>query len=222
MGFLNKKFKWDWKYILGEVFLIFVGINLAIWFNNWNASSRLDQDRQLALDKLTEEIQSNQEELRKAKVINVRILEAFKAYNQVYAGHSTKVITSAEHMKMLQDSFPNFFKINTTQPLQADTFIYEGGTSINLELAELTDIAWTTSQSIEITNTFSYSCLYELASMYQLQNRLKREIDRAAQALQERRLQDLLRILEFIQQFEVLLEQDYSSSLQSLKDCDKR
>ena len=58
--------------------------------------------------------------------------------------------------------------------------------------------------------------------MYQLQNRLEREIDRAAQALQERRLEDLLRILEFIQQFEVLLEQDYTSSLQALQECDRR
>ena len=58
--------------------------------------------------------------------------------------------------------------------------------------------------------------------MYQLQNRLKREIDRAAQALQERRLEDLLRILEFIQQFEVLLERDYNSSLQSLPECYRR
>lgn len=214
--------KVNWKYIISEIALLFVGINLAIWFNNWNANSHLHQDRQVALEKLTEEIQSNGEELRKAKVINARILEAFKAYNEVYAGHSTKVITTAAHMDILQDSFPGFFRITSSRLLEADTFLYEGGTSINLELAALTDIAWTTSQSIEITNTFSYSCLYELSSMYQLQNRLEREIDRAAQALQERRLEDLLRILEFIQQFEVLLEQDYASSLQALQECDRR
>lgn len=218
---LSRLQKLNWKYIFGEIALLFVGINLAIWFNNWNSSKQLNQDRKVAISSLTDEIKSNWNELKQAKINNDRIAGAFNAYNKVYAGQSTKVITTADHMSMLQDSFPGFFRINSTQSIQADTFLYLGGTSINLELAELTDIAWTTSQSIEITNTFRYECLYQLASMYQLQNRLKREIDRAAQALQERRLEDLLHILEFMHQFELLLEEDYENSLQLLKECNR-
>jgi hypothetical protein len=208
----------NWKYIIGEIVLLFVGINLAIGFNNWNSSSRLNQDRQLALQKIVEEIESNAEELQQAKAHNDRILRAFKAYNGVFAGHSTKVITTPDHMEMLQDSFPDFFRIQSTAPWKGDSLQYQGGTYINLELPELTDIAWATSQSIEITNTFSYDCLYQLASTYQLQDRLVREIDRAAQALQERRLTDLMRILEFTQQFEGQLQQDYATVLQTVKE----
>lgn len=211
----------NWKYIVGEIVLLFIGINLAIGFNNWNTSSRLDKDRRLALDKIVVEIESNGEELRRAKLQNDRILRAFKAYHKVFAGHSTEVITTAKHMQMLQDSFPNFFRIQSTQAFQGDSLHYFGGTFINLELPELTDIAWATSQSIEITNTFSYDCLYQLASAYQLQSRLSREMDRAAQALQERRLQDLIRILEFTQQFEGQLQQDYNTALQTMKECSK-
>lgn len=213
--------KLNWKYILGEIILLFVGINLAIGFNNWNSSSRLNQDRQLALNKISEEIKSNQEELQEAKVINARVLRAFAAYNKVYAGHSTEVIATKDHMQMLQDSFPNFFRIKSTQQIQLDTFQYLGGTYINLELPALTDIAWTTSQSIEITNLFNYDCLYQLAGMYQLQKRLSEEMDRAAQALQDRRLKDLIHILEFTQQFEAQLEEDYQETLSSLDTCPK-
>lgn len=208
----------NWKYIIGEIILLFVGINLAIGFNNWNSSSQLNQDRTVALNKIVEEIESNAEELQRAKEHNDQILRAFKAYNGVYAGHSTKVITTAEHMGMLQDSFPDFFRIQSKKSWRADSLEYQGGTYINLELPELTDIAWATSQSIEITNTFSYDCLYQLASTYQLQDRLVREIDRAAQALQERRLTDLMHILEFTQQFEGQLQQDYTAVLQTVQE----
>ncbi len=36
-----KKTRFNWKYILGEITLIFLGISLAIWFNNWNERVKL-------------------------------------------------------------------------------------------------------------------------------------------------------------------------------------
>ena len=211
--------KLNWKYILGEIALLFVGINLAIGFNNWNSSSQLKQDRKLALNKISEEIKSNREELHRAKIINARTLRAFAAYNQVYAGHSTEVIATKDHMQILQDSFPDFFRIKSSEQIQKDTFRYLGGSFINLELPALTDIAWTTSQSIDITNLFNYDCLYQLASTYQLQKRLSEEMDSAAQALQDRRLKDLIHILEFAQQFEGQLEEDFQQTLAILPTC---
>lgn len=32
--------KISWKYALGEILLIFIGITMAIWFNNWNESKK--------------------------------------------------------------------------------------------------------------------------------------------------------------------------------------
>ncbi len=37
-------FKLNWKYALGEILLIFIGITSAIWFNNWNEQKK---DRKL-------------------------------------------------------------------------------------------------------------------------------------------------------------------------------
>lgn len=32
--------KINWKYALGEILLLFIGITIAIWFNNWNESKK--------------------------------------------------------------------------------------------------------------------------------------------------------------------------------------
>ncbi|MDX1942697.1 MAG: hypothetical protein SFU99_19180 [Saprospiraceae bacterium] len=37
---IRKLSKIDWRYALGEVFLIFLGINLALWFNNLNENRK--------------------------------------------------------------------------------------------------------------------------------------------------------------------------------------
>ena len=59
-------FKLNWKYALGEIVLIFIGISLAIWFNNFNEERKarkselnilreLRTDIQLAIDELSED-----------------------------------------------------------------------------------------------------------------------------------------------------------------------
>ena len=37
------KFTPNWKYAIGELTLIFLGISLAIWFNNWNDEQKRDK-----------------------------------------------------------------------------------------------------------------------------------------------------------------------------------
>lgn len=56
-------FKLNWKYALGELVLIFLGISLAIWFNNWNdlqKRKRLEKDILLQIQR---DIKTNQDDL---------------------------------------------------------------------------------------------------------------------------------------------------------------
>ena len=59
---LGKNF--NWKYIIGEILLIFIGINLAIWFNDWNTSRNAREQKSVAIAKIKEEVESNLEELQ--------------------------------------------------------------------------------------------------------------------------------------------------------------
>ncbi len=88
-----------------------------------------------------------------------------------------------------------------------------------MELAELTEIAWETTGSIGITNEFNYECLFELESMYNVQRRIKKEIDRPVDVLQQQNIEKLMKTLKFLQQFEDKLESDYENMLEMIDEC---
>jgi hypothetical protein len=210
----------NWKYIVGEILLIFVGINLAIWFNNWNSSTKSDKAKRVAIQKIKEEIQSNLKELEMGSEINRRLVDAFNAYGNVYIGNSSEIIASPAQRLVLEQKYPHFFRVQDSVSLDENKYRYTGVTFIGLELIELTQIAWETTKTLSIANEFNYDCLYELESMYNLQGRFMHEIDAAGAALQKRELKRLMQILDFAHQLEEQLEEDYQAMLQKIDNCD--
>ena len=96
---------------------------------------------------------------------------------------------------------------------------YRGATHINLEIPTLTEIAWKTTTTLNVTNEFNYECLYELESLYNLQRRVQIEINKSADALQKGKLEELMIILEFINQLGSQLQNDYESIKKSIPNC---
>ncbi|MDO5971953.1 hypothetical protein Q4Q35_19300 [Flavivirga aquimarina] len=217
---MNKRnFKLDWKYIVREVLLIFIGINLAIWFNNWNTNKKANQDKEVVVSKIKEEITNNSIELDKARLPNQKIEKAFKAYSMIYNKSSSEIIVTPKERIQLEKEYPNFFKVKDSIQFESQKYLYTGDTFIELEIPDITSIAWETIRTINIANEFDYNCLYELESMYNLQERVKKEIDKAADALQEGDLKKLFKILNVINQLDTQLKLNYDDVLESIDDC---
>jgi hypothetical protein len=219
MRILKFSNQFNWKYIFGEILLIFIGISLAIWFNNWNSSIKSTKEKEIAISKIEEEIQSNIKEIIAARKINQSILDAYSEYKKIYKGTSSELISTSEHLNTLQRKYPNFFTVSDSVKQESGSFLYTGTTFINLELAELSQIAWETTRSINTTNEFDYECLYELESMYNLQRRVENEIEKAANALQKQEINELMSILIFLNQYDIQLEKDYQNMLENIKNC---
>ncbi|WP_299529681.1 hypothetical protein [Ulvibacterium sp.] len=209
----------NWKYIVGEVLLIFVGINLAIWFNDWNASKKIDENKNIAIAKIKIEIKNNLWELVKTRKNNQRIVKAIETYKDFDSGDEDGVLVAAEQMKTFQKQFPGFFRITDSTHTKDRLFEYEGDVFINLELAELSSIAWETSKTTGIVNEFGYDCLYGLQGIYNLQRLVTNEMDKASNALQNQEIELLLRVLDFIRQMDSSLEKEYEAFLQRITDC---
>jgi hypothetical protein len=208
------------KYIIGEIVLIFIGISLAIWFNNWNTSVKSIQDKEIVIKRVKEEIVTNLKELLEARKVNQNTIEGFSEYSKFYGDNSNEVITTLTQMNILQKKHPSFFKIKDSIEHGAINFKYSGGTFINLELVELTEIAWMTARSISIANEFSYDCLYELESMYNLQTKVMKGFDKVANALGDNEdLKQIIRLLKIVNQLEAQLEQDYRKNLEDIEKC---
>ena len=214
------KFKsFNWRYILGEVLLIFIGINLAIWFNDWNASRKLDENKRIAIDKIEEEIRSNLSELVRAREVNSHIPSAISKFNDMRSATYEGTVATATRMSDFQSNHPGFFNVSDSVSLEAGLFRYEGDTFINLELAELTEIAWETTKDMGIANEFGFDCLYELENMYNVQRLVQNEINKSAEALQSSDIERLVMVLEFIRQLDAQLERDYNRVLERIDIC---
>lgn len=209
----------NWKYIFGEVILIFLGINLAIWFNDWNTARNITNNKIVAIEKIEDEIRNNLQELVRAREINKNIPEAIGAIKNMHSGKYGGTVASVEEMAGLRASFPEFYEPTDSSEVAPGLYLYEGETLLNLELAELTDIAWETTRDMGIASEFGFDCLYQLENMYNVQRLVEKEIDNAAEALQKSDIERLLRVLEFIRQLDTQLERDYNRVLENLKVC---
>jgi len=131
MSFLKLKGKFNWRYAIGEILLIFIGINLAIWFNNWNSSKKSAHDKEIAIAKITEEIESNSTELNVAQRNNQLILLAYLDYQNIYNGNTSEIISSPKKLSILQRKYPNFFRIKDSIEHNNGLYRYKGGTNID-------------------------------------------------------------------------------------------
>ncbi len=219
MKFFKLKKTFDWKYIIREVLLIFIGINLAIWFNNWNSSKKTNHDKAIAISKIKGEIKNNIAELNKTQNSNQFILSAFTDLHKLSDKNSSKVVATPEQLIKLKNQYPSFFSASDSSKVKDNLFNYNIQTYIELEIPTLTQIAWETTRSIGITNEFDYECLYDLESTYNLQKRVQNEVDKAANALQKREIKSLLSILEFLDQLNAQLIKDYQNILLEINNC---
>ena len=219
MRFFKLNRKLNLKYIFGEILLLFIGINLAIWFNNWNASKKINEEKKVAISKIAEEIKNNKIEIDSVLINSHRIINAYQDFKNVYDGNTAAINANPTQLKFLNNKYPDYFRVKDSIAMDNGIFHYRGVTRINLEIPTLTEIAWKTTTTLNVTSTFNYECLYELESLYNLQRRVQIEINKSADAMQQGKLDELMVILEFINQLGSQLQSDYESVKENILNC---
>ncbi len=208
----------NWKYILGEILLLFVGINLAIWFNDWNASKSVQIDKEVALVKIKDEIEANLEELIANKEVNQRIPSFFAEMDSLQ-GENGSLVTTPDVMQGFVNRYPRFFSKIDSVRVNNDLYQYEVGAYVNLEISDLSSIAWDIAKSTGIFHEFGYDCLYELQGMYNTQDLVKKELNNATNALREGSMNELVRVLDVMEQMESQLEAQYKDMIRNINNC---
>ena len=219
MRFFKLNRKLNLKYIFGEILLLFIGINLAIWFNNWNASKKINEEKKVAISKIAEEIKNNKIEIDSVLMNSHRIINAYQDFKNVYDGNTAAINANPTQLKFLNNKYPDYFRVKDSIAMDNGIFHYRGVTRINLEIPTLTEIAWKTTTTLNVTSEFNYECLYELESLYNLQRRVQIEINKSADAMQQGKLDELMVILEFINQLGSQLQSDYESVKENILNC---
>jgi len=219
MRFFRLNRKLNLKYIIGEILLLFIGINLAIWFNNWNASKKINKEKKVAISKIKEEINNNKVEIDSVLINSHLIINAYRDFKNIYDGNTTAIYAKPKQLKLLNNKYPDYFRVKDSIAFENGIYHYRGATHINLEIPTLTEIAWKTTTTLNVTNEFNYECLYELESLYNLQRRVQIEINKSADAMQQGKLEELMVILEFINQLGSQLQNKYESIKENISNC---
>ncbi len=217
MRFLKLK-TMNWKYILGEIILIFVGINLAIWFNDWNTSKTIQQDKEIALAKIKEEVENNLEQLVSSREQNQKIPSFYQELDDL-KNEVGELEVAPKKMKEFLGKYGYFFAVTDSVSVGDGFYRYTADATIHLDITDLSSIAWDISKSTGIFHEFGFDCLYQMQGIYSGQELIKRELRSATQALSQKSIDDLIRILKFMDQLERQLLDQYKEMIKSIDNC---
>lgn len=198
--------------------MLFVGINLAIWFNDWNTSRSIQKNKEIALAKIKVEMESNLKQLVENHAENQKIPKFFQELNSL-KNDKDELLLTPQRWNAFVDAYPDLMKTEDSVSIGNGKYRYEGDTTIFLELTDLSDIAWEISKSTGIFHEFGYDCLYQLQAIYHTQNLVKNELKKATEALGNKSIDDLIRVLSFMDQLETQLEDQYKDMIKSIDNC---
>ncbi len=206
------------KYIIGEVLLLFIGINLAIQFNNWNSTRQARKSIEIAIEKINEETTYNKNELENSIESHHKIIAFLTAYKEI-GNFNTDIVTSTDLMSKFRKDFSDFYIVKDSSKLGLDKYNYRGQIGIEIEVTDLKSIAWETAKSTSILDFASYNCLYELESVYNLQEKVKISIDHAMSDFYNGNFEKLLRSLKYLVQLQDQLIKIYDKLPNKLLTC---
>lgn len=209
-----------WRNLFGEIALIFVAINLSIWFNNWNNHRQASRQLRDALTHVREEVTNNLDELKITRQANNRLVNAYLAYRPYFGGSSDTLHIPTPILDSLVGLYPTFYKITDSIRSPMGEWAYLGEVYIEMELPELNEIAWHTTRSLNLGKALSYDCLYLLESTYNKQERAVAQINRAFAALQQGDAQQMIRDLQIAEQLNGQLMLAYEEVLNNLGSCE--
>ncbi|WP_298898492.1 hypothetical protein [uncultured Psychroserpens sp.] len=207
------------KYLLSEVILIFVGISLAIWFNNWNESRKTNTTKDIALSKIYIEINNNYAEIENSIQHLDTLIKTLGDFKKI-SDFNTAFETSLEQLNEFQKNHPSFYKINDSKKIiGSNLYKFDGAITMYFEITNLRFIALETAKSTNALGKINYDCLYNLEDLYSQKYRVSRLINRAVELMQEGDFEGLLRNLKQIRQLQVQLIQHYEKTKYIFSDC---
>ena len=116
----------------------------------------MGQQKEIAIAKITEDIENNINEFELARDNNQLIVKAYTDFQKIYEGNPSKFITTPKELDNYRKMYPNFYKVSDSVKISDSLYRNTGSTHILLELQTLTEIAWETKRTISITNEFNY------------------------------------------------------------------
>lgn len=155
----DKKKKIDWlNHFVGFVSVV-LGVLMAFWLNSWNESRKESGSIETALRNIKNEIERNQTGMDSILAKNKRQRDMLEEYLE-FIDEDMKVKVPKEQLNPLVEKYSDF--------LSADGM----GVKINLDLLQLSEVAWVTTHRTGILAAIDFELAFTLESTYDLQEKV--------------------------------------------------
>lgn len=155
----DKKKKIEWlNHFVGFVSVV-LGVLMAFWLNSWNESRKESGSIETALRNIKNEIERNQTGMDSILAKNKRQRDMLEEYLE-FIDEDMKVKVPKERLNPLVEKYADF--------LSADGM----GVKINLDLLQLSEVAWVTTHRTGILAAIDFELAFTLESTYDLQEKV--------------------------------------------------
>ena len=155
----DKKKKIEWlNHFVGFVSVV-LGVLMAFWLNSWNESRKESGSIETALRNIKNEIERNQTGMDSILAKNKRQRDMLEEYLE-FIDEDMKVKVPKEQLNPLVEKYSDF--------LSADGM----GVKINLDLLQLSEVAWVTTHRTGILAAIDFELAFTLESTYDLQEKV--------------------------------------------------
>lgn len=169
-----------------------IGVLAAFFLNSWGENRNMQIEMEKRLEKIYAELSSNQQ---KVASTYDELSDFFAVISQIEDLQDVR-ITQAQ-MQEFRHQTDWVYAIDSTKIADYE-FSYTMGIALDLPAsAEISDLAWTLSESSDAFAALSFDCLYALQNIYAIQTKLKVEMDKLEEIIVESR--QVLSIERFIQ-----------------------
>ena len=155
----EKRNKIEWlNHFVGFVSVV-LGVLMAFWLNSWNESRKESDSIETALQNIRNEIEKNQGGMDSIITKNKRQRDMLEEYLK-YIDEDMEVRVSKERLNPLLAQYGEYLTSDGT------------GVKINLELFQLSEVAWVATHRTGILAAIDFELAFTLESTYDLQEKV--------------------------------------------------
>ena len=203
-----------------------IGVFAALYLNEWVASNKLNSQKEIATKNILAEISSNQKTLEEAIIKHTESLD-FMEFRMKYVDEENNLIAPLDSMNKFRNKYPQLLIVTDSTLQKNGNYLYKGETYFDFSIPRLglTNIAWKTLKSSNLSTTYGFECLMFLEKIDNLINDIFQKGEINVEYMTGYRdsgikNKNLLINLEFLIFYEKMLIQAYQQSEEKLKNCD--
>ena len=170
---ITKIFRSSWTI---TILSTMIGVFAGIFLNGLFKESNLNRQSRIAMDKIEQEITSNEQIIVGNYKENMKYFEITKFIFENMNTDGDLILTSVD-MAQFRLKYPDVLANIDSLKVKNDIYKYSGELNFDLNPPSLTisNIAWITFKNSQLTSNTSYECLYYLEVIDNLQDELIKE-----------------------------------------------